>query len=691
MYRVLLILLLLPHANGWGQASVKDSLLIELSNATSQKRSGELCIELSFNVRERDSSLWYLEKAKSFITESDWKLQLDLEDAFSIIYFETENYNLAENHKRKAVELIEKFGDKEECAQSYLQLVEYQKKALLYGEALITSSKARKLFAELKDINSELKCLSNMGKVHKRMESYNAALSIYHEVYELAKECSLDEHVASACINIGIVLKNRGSYKDALEYCFEAEEIHLNNKNFKGLADVYNNIGNIERLQGDFQRALLFYSQSIENREKTSNLTRLGYTYNNIGLTYLDMENSILAIDYLKKAEGIKLACKDFETIASTYLNLSEVYLNEGDDIRYTLYSKKASEFAVKYLNDIVLREVTINNAEFAARHGDHQRAYLYLSSVFNELDTLDDRSSRIAQEVLQAHFRDEQKEIRINKLGEVNYLLASRQEELEKNQEISFMLILALTILLIAFSVLLFLLNRKQQAYRNKSKELEITNQQLVATTVSIEEKETLLKEIHHRVKNNLQIMKSLVRLQQAEVESNHERELLLDFEQRVSSMALVHESLYKSGELARIDVKDYYQKLIDELVSAYKLEQIISTNVIIDIDDLGVDTLLPLGMLTNEIISNSLKHAFDKEVEGVLSVELTKIDEDCYRLFIGDNGKGFNFEVAGSKVGSLGIELIQTLVDQLDGTFSYNNDNGSYYCIEFKSQEKE
>jgi two-component sensor histidine kinase len=206
----------------------------------------------------------------------------------------------------------------------------------------------------------------------------------------------------------------------------------------------------------------------------------------------------------------------------------------------------------------------------------------------------------------------------------------------------------------------------------------------------VSNDEKEVLLKEVHHRVKNNLQIIKSLIRLQNSSVNDKRTSLLLMEFEQRVSSMALVHESLYKSKDLARVDLNNYFKTLITDLIDAYKLGQEVQANLSVEVENLGIDTLVPLGLLTNEIISNSLKHGFEPNSNGIIKVDLKKIDDLNYQLYIGDNGKGFDFEEERSEKDSLGIELIQALVDQLDGEFEFFNENGAYYRIKFKLQEK-
>jgi two-component sensor histidine kinase len=153
---------------------------------------------------------------------------------------------------------------------------------------------------------------------------------------------------------------------------------------------------------------------------------------------------------------------------------------------------------------------------------------------------------------------------------------------------------------------------------------------------------------------------------------------------------MALVHESLYKSDDLAKVNVNSYYEDLINDLIEAYNVKQDVEAQISISIEDLGLDTLVPLGLLTNEIISNSLKHGFEKNEKGIIKVDLKSLDGGRFELLIGDNGKGFDFEKQRLSENSLGTELIFALVEQLDGEYEFSNEGGSYYRIAFKPQEK-
>ncbi len=205
-----------------------------------------------------------------------------------------------------------------------------------------------------------------------------------------------------------------------------------------------------------------------------------------------------------------------------------------------------------------------------------------------------------------------------------------------------------------------------------------------------SLREKEVLLKEIHHRVKNNLQVISSLLYLQSKDVEDNRTLKMFQDSENRVRSMALVHERLYQSQDLARIDFAEYARNLANYLFRSYG----INTNVIqpkISVDDvfLGVDTAIPCGLIINELVSNSLKHAFPDGRAGEIRIELRAGDEGQFTLMISDNGVGFPAGLDFRDGGSLGLQLVNALVDQLEGTAELDRRGGTAFKIAFAALE--
>lgn len=202
------------------------------------------------------------------------------------------------------------------------------------------------------------------------------------------------------------------------------------------------------------------------------------------------------------------------------------------------------------------------------------------------------------------------------------------------------------------------------------------------------VKEKETLLKEVHHRVKNNLQTVSSLLSLQARTMKDEEMKTMIKSSQNRVNSMAMVHEMLYMREDLSKIEYKSYVEELSEYLVKSIKgTDNRIKVAVdIIDIN-LGIDTAIPLGLLINEAITNSLKYGIKDNKEGVICIALKKETGDDYVLNIGDNGEGYSDTITPQTSKSLGLKLIYNLTRQLKGSILKDaSKKGTNYIIKFK-----
>ncbi len=212
-----------------------------------------------------------------------------------------------------------------------------------------------------------------------------------------------------------------------------------------------------------------------------------------------------------------------------------------------------------------------------------------------------------------------------------------------------------------------------------------------------SLREKEVLLKEIHHRVKNNLQIISSLFRLQSADIRDEHDMEIFKESQSRVRSMALIHERLYQSKDLAKVDFAEYTKKLVSHLLSLYAIHpETITLDISIDDVFLSIDIAVPCGLIINELVSNCLKHAFPGGITGKIRVELrmaadspvqNEQSSNMITLIVSDNGVGFPKDLDFRSTETLGLELVTTLVKQLNGTIEFNRTGGTEFKIAFPS----
>ena len=201
-----------------------------------------------------------------------------------------------------------------------------------------------------------------------------------------------------------------------------------------------------------------------------------------------------------------------------------------------------------------------------------------------------------------------------------------------------------------------------------------------------SLREKEVLLKEIHHRVKNNLQVISSLLNLQSRYIEDQSVLELFQESQNRVRSMALIHEKLYRSQDLARINFAEYIRNLATHLVRSYRANSgPVSLKVDANDVSLSIDAAVPCGLIINELVSNSLKYAFKDGREGEIRIELRSDRDRQVTLIVADNGVGFPKDLDFRYTESLGMQLVNTLTNQLDGTVELHSNGGTEFKITF------
>lgn len=369
---------------------------------------------------------------------------------------------------------------------------------------------------------------------------------------------------------------------------------------------------------------------------------------------------------------------------------INEMYENSHERIQtYSLYLKLISynkpnstinkellkKFEVSNMKELVDKfqvlgkDLNSNDFYHILREGSR---VLEANNFFKEALRVKDKSVLLTRKIYSEDLS--------NSLADYKTEEAVKEKELEiklqkeKTTLYSVITIFAIVLLIIALYVLLKI--------KKQSKELTEKNKIIKKT---LKEKELLVKEVHHRVKNNFQIVSSLLELQTKGIEDEKALELANQGKNRVKSMALIHQKLYQN-ESGLIDFDEYIRTLIKELSSMYSSKDNVITTISSEDMKFDVDTAIPLGLIINEIITNSYKYAFRNDKENNLSISIHKEDNDDYKLVIEDNGPGLSNNLDAKKAKSLGLRLVNRLVKQLHGTLEQTNSKGAKFEIHFK-----
>ncbi len=227
--------------------------------------------------------------------------------------------------------------------------------------------------------------------------------------------------------------------------------------------------------------------------------------------------------------------------------------------------------------------------------------------------------------------------------------------------------------------------LSKSNEALKQEIEERKLAEEQIEA---SLKEKEVLLREIHHRVKNNMQVIISLLRLQADKIENKKYADMFKDSQNRIKSMSLIHEKLYQTQDFANIDFGEHVESLVNGLFVSHGID----TNKVklnIDIKDVSLDleNAIPCGLIINELVSNSLKYAFPQGREGNISIALRPFNEDELELKVSDDGVGISEDLDIEQTDTMGLTLVKVLAGhQLDGKIELTRSKGTQFKIKFK-----
>ncbi len=589
----------------------------------------------------------------------------------------------AEKYSNRALFLSERLGYKKGIAMSYnnLGIINYYK--AIYNIALTYHDRSLEIMSEIGNRKGMAGSFNNKGAVYTQQGEYALAIEQYLNSIRILEEVNDQEGVGKSYNNIGLVYYLQGNYDQAEDYYSKALEILKPLKNHSVISDIMNNLGIISFEKGEYEESLEYHFKSLDGRAGTNNQRGMATSYTNIGDVYAAKEVVDKAMEYQKKALEIQEELGDKKGMLSSIQGLARVQSLSGN-----------SDQALKYMEDVIsisseigakkeLRDAYNEISEIYIRKGDYKKALSFKNRYAQMKDTLFSEQTQEIATNLETKFENEKKTKEIEILQRENEI-----QELQLGRNRILIISFTISLLLALVSVVLY-----ARTNRDRKKAFSLLQKQNESIKKQKEEKEVLLKEIHHRVKNNLQVINSLIRLQCAYTDDQVALDLFDECQNRIISMALIHEKMYESHDLSNVNIQEYIAELSQNLLRSYRLHKNVELDIDVSVKTLTLDTLIPLGLLLNELISNSLKHAFlDDKEDGVITV---KLDRDSssgkFVLEIGDNGIGLPNDFTFNSALTLGIELVVTLSSQLDGTIERIEKPGSHFRIEFIGLEKE
>jgi len=587
----------------------------------------------------------------------------------------------SEKYSNRALFLSQKLGYKRGIALSYnnLGIINYYK--AIYGVALSYHERSLELMTEIGDRKGMAGSHNNKGAVYTQQGEYSMAIEEYLNSLRIMEDLENETGKGKAFNNIGMVYYLQGNYPESKAYYKKALEIFRKRGDQARISDILNNMGIIAYEEGEYQNSLDFHMSSLDTRKTVGNHRGEATSYTNIGDVYAATEAFEKALEYQKKALEIQEELGDKKGMLSSMKGIGTVHSLTGN-----------SEEALKYMEDVLelsseigakreLRDAYNDISNIYTDMGDYKSALEYKASYSQMKDSVFSEQTVELASSIETKFENEKKAKEIEILKKENEIQVL---ELGRNRILIISAIIGLVLALIS----IFIFARINREKRKAMQLLQLQNENIIKQK---EEKEVLLKEIHHRVKNNLQVINSLIRLQCAYTEDKEALDLFDECQNRIISMALIHEKMYEAHDLSNINIEEYITQLAGNLLRSYRLNQHVELIINVEIEHLSLDSMIPLGLLLNELISNSLKHAFEGRESGEITVNLKKTESNMFELFIGDDGIGLPADFTFNSAQTLGMELVVTLTEQLDGTIERVDKKGSYFNIVFKGLEQQ
>ena len=622
-------------------------------------------------------------------------VDLDREKPYKKIFVETDNFGasyldiLEESYPLIKTDTIQ---------YSMLNDLAYYWHTRNLNTSLHHTLKGLKLAKKKKDTLWEGRFQITQAAILLRMEALDSAMTILIKAKEKVQESDLP----FLYTQMGYVFERKGQLGRAADYAIDALKLgeKLNDK--KAIALAYSDLSNLFWKQSKFDSGLEYGLKSVALfEERGINDLDYGFTLYVVGNNYLEMKAYEEALNYYDHSIAIGERY-------GFYNNLSDVYISKVDLYTYLNEFDKAAiaaENAVKYAelldnNFMLMRSwlsigklqniqgkyvsaieslnkcITIASADFGDEYylsqayetlgkalaGNHNYQEAY--QAFAVYDDLKDRiftveaDQRISQ--LRTEFDVAQKEHTI----QLQQTRISRQQTRQS-------LIIVLVFLLLLYLLLLY------KSLKNNSKKNKMLEKQN-------KEKEFLLKEIHHRVKNNLEIVSSLISLQSAELNDEKILTAMQNSQHRIQSMSMIHQKLYQEKSLSSIEMKSYFFDLSNYIVSIFDAQDRVEVRMDMDEIELEVDTAIPIGLIVNELLTNSMKYAFPNKASGVVTIKLKKANSQLF-LNVSDNGIGSHVTKQPIETG-FGTKLVKLLTRQLDGKMKLVVENGTTVSFEFQ-----
>ncbi|TRX24803.1 tetratricopeptide repeat protein [Flavobacterium franklandianum] len=563
-------------------------------------------------------------------------------------------------YAKKGVQLSDKIGDKNWQPKFYEMQGRMHANLLQLDSASLYFDKAMKGYLAITDKKGQATTLFKMAWVLKKKGENEKALQKNLQALKLMESLGDKAGICDALNRISEDLTNQNRLSAALNYAEKAIAIAETNNLTTEKFYVNFNAGNVAMALGNYKQSLDYYNAAakIVKKENLGLATQADVT-NAQGNALKRLGRYKEALINYKKCVALAKEANYANAIAASFANLGEINMLLGNYKEALGYQLKTVQLQEQENDVSNLVENYHHVSKIYKELGDFKLALDYKQKAYNLRDSIASVKSDAAMSKLLTQYETKKKEETI----------ATQESKISQQK-----LIQRLSFVLVALLIILLLFGFIGLRNRNKSNRL---------LAIKNAENELLLKEIHHRVKNNLEVVSSLLALQSAQIDDPNTKDAMSDSRNRVNSIGIVHQKLYQGSNLGAIEMKDYLLNLSESILDSFGVEKKIELHLAMDKLDLDIDTAVPLGLIINELLTNAIKYAFPKEEKGTITIKLEKQNIHFLHLEVADNGVGKSGITHGTGFGG---QLVSLLTQQLNGIMTEKSQNGTTLIFDFK-----
>lgn len=536
-----------------------------------------------------------------------------------------------------------------------------------FDSALTYYRKSLKIKRALGDSNAVSGTLNNMAAIMLKRGQYVEALNANQQSLKLKLLLGDSARASRSLNNIGLIYAKQQNIKLAIQYYNKALNMKKAMLDVKGQASTLTNIGLLHMEDGNYEEALLVHQRAYQIYDSLNLKCPILVTALNLGETYQHLNRKDTAIRYLQLAYSESLECDNQIILCLSLLDIGVIHHEMGLDRQAEKEMLAAYEIAHSHEFKEESHRIASKLYSLYKSLNDPANALKYLEisreiqdEMFNE-----DMTEEITRLELNYKFEQERDSLEFQKQAE----LLSVNAKLNEQRLLQYMTLFGLLIALTLAGIIYKYYRSSQHAKH--------------ALSETLGEREVLLREIHHRVKNNLQVVSSLLNVQSKYLNDELAKKAVLEGRNRVQSMAMVHEKLYQSDNLSNINVKEYLEELANALFESYNIaEQRVKFSSKIEPVNLSIDTTIQIGLIINELVSNALKYAFPENQNGKVILSLRHAGE-YYELEVSDDGVG----IASSDdlLKSYGYRIVRSISRGLNGKISMQHQKGTSFRLTF------